>query len=567
MNQLRNEFKTLVECMEKIDLDKRNGITYIYGENNEKIIEYSSLFNGALKALNILQKRGISKGDKLILQIEKLEDFINVFWACILGGIIPVPITIANTDENRNKLSKINNVLKHAYYISSTINIKRIQEFSKNKSIWELNELVENRSIDLNEIYESSIAGQIYRALPNDIAFIQFSSGSTGDPKGVVLTHENLLTNIYAMINCGKFSEVDAMLSWMPLTHDMGIIGFHLLPLVLNINQCILPTDLFIRRPTLWLKKASEHKTSILGSSNFGYKHFLKTFKDDVNYEWDLSNIRLFFTGAEHISAQLCDEFIDKIKKFGVNRNTIFTVYGLAEASLGVSFPCPGTGIKKVNLSRNCLSIGQRVMEVSDNCGEGIQFVGVGKVIDNCLVRICDEENNVLEEKVLGYVHINGKNVTKGYFNNEEANTNYISKDGWINTDDVGFFSNNSLTIVGRGREIILCNGQSIHPHYIENVVEEIYLGMVVAVGVGNCNLNTQDVILFVRYKKPIETFFELALKLKEHVLKRTMIQIKQVIPIKQIPKTTSGKIQRYKLVEKYLNGEFIDITNCLKIE
>jgi len=346
----------------------------------------------------------------------------------------------------------------------------------------------------------------------------------------------------------------------MPLTHDMGLIGFHLVPLMAGIHQYILPTSLFIRRPVLWMTKANQHKATLLSSPNFGYKYFLSFFKSTIENDWDLSHIRLIFNGAEPISNQLCQEFLNKMEIYGLQRTAMFPVYGLAEASLAVAFPPLGEELVSIYLDRNYLNIGNLVKEVTNCNSNAVSFVDLGYPVDNCLVCIRDQKDQPLDDGKIGNIHIQGANVTSGYYNNVEVTNRMISKDGWLNTGDLGFINNGRLVVTGRAKDILFLNGQNFYAHDIERIAEEIdgvELGELAVFGVLNEEQQKDDIILVVLFKKELEKFLPLALDIKKHIGITMGLEIKYIIPVKKIPKTTSGKLMRFKLKEMYQNGEF----------
>ena len=207
-----------------------------------------------------------------------------------------------------------------------------------------------------------------------------------------MLKHRNLLANIDGIQQAAAFTTNDTSLSWMPLTHDMGLIGFHLNPIVCNYNHYIMRTDLFVRRPLYWITSASDKKANVLCSPNFGYKHYLNAYRRKISKgnqieELDLSHVRLIFNGAEPISFNLCEQFTSELSKFGLPKNSMFPVYGLAEASLAVSFPKVYAELKVVNVKRESLTINAKA-EVDIKNESTSTLVGVGSPIPNCNVRI-----------------------------------------------------------------------------------------------------------------------------------------------------------------------------------
>jgi fatty-acyl-CoA synthase len=529
----------------------------------ETSFTYQQLYQKARAILFQLQSGGIKSGDQLIIAVDDQEIFLDVFWACLLGKIIAVPVTLGNNDENKHKILKIWSTLRKPYLVTNQKIFADLAKIAHEESLLEIAALLKQRIFFDNEFTKTFGEGELYHSLTEDVAFIQFSSGSTGTPKGVILTHQNLLTNIKAIINCAKITESDSTLSWLPLTHDMGLIGFHLVPLVSGITQYILPTSLFVRRPMLWMEKAHQYKTTLLCSPNFGYKYFLSFFHQDGAKHWELSHVRLIFNGAEPISKQLCDNFLDRMGNYGLKRTTLFPVYGLAEAALAVTFPPVEEELVYFNLNRSNLKVGDQIEIVAENANNKLTFVDVGYAVDDCSVRICDKDNKLLSEGKVGYIQIKGKNVTSGYYNNNNATAQTILEAGWLNTGDLGFIQNGRLVITGRAKEIIFINGQNYYPHDIERVVAEVEgveLGEVAAFGIYSEAQQNEAVILAVLFKKTVEKFLPLVITLKKHLHKQMGLTVKEVIPVKKIPKTTSGKIMRFKLKEMYQEGCFAAI-------
>jgi acyl-CoA synthetase (AMP-forming)/AMP-acid ligase II len=353
----------------------------------------------------------------------------------------------------------------------------------------------------------------------------------------------------------------------MPLTHDMGLIGFHLTLVVSDAEHHLMPTALFVRRPALWLIKASAHRASLLCSPNFGYRHLLKTLKPDALQSVDLSAVRVLFNGAEPISAELCREFTDAMAPFGLNAAAMFPVYGLAEASLAVTFPAVGTGCITASLRRTALTPGSTVERVAQNDPQAAVFVMVGTPIEACEVRIADETGKELPADTVGRVLIRGANVTRGYYR-DAASTQSAIVDGWLDTGDLGFTGPQGLAITGRAKDIIFVSGQNYYPHDIEAVLEQhagIELGRVAVCGARAENAATDEVLAFVLHRGDARDFLPVAAAVRKTVNALVGIPVDHVIPIARIPKTTSGKMQRFKLAESYLNGEFAEILQELQ--
>ncbi len=252
------DMTTLVLRIEQLKHEDKKGITVIKGRDNESFLSYAALYEKAVGLSVILLEKGIKPYEELILQIDDISTFIIYFWACLLARIIPVPVSILDSDEIKQKLINILEILKCPRIIIQKDNLEVIAKVyndfvSQNKA-----KILVCEELEILTAGDVPLRIQSYPE-PDDIAFLQFSSGSTGNPKGVIVTHKNLITNITGMTKASKASPNDTFLTWMPLTHDMGLIAFHLWPLFLGVNQYIVPTGLFVRNPMLWLQKASEH--------------------------------------------------------------------------------------------------------------------------------------------------------------------------------------------------------------------------------------------------------------------------------------------------------------------
>lgn len=539
------------------------GITFIISQTEEHFLSYRDLYDQALHLLYQLQSRNLNPGEEIVFQIDDNQEFIIVFWACILGGFIPVPISVSLLDEQRQKLFKIWRILLKPHLITTREWFQKMAAFASDTEISESWADIADKTILLEDISSTARKGSIHAVKVDDIAFIQFSSGSTGDPKGAMITHQNVLLNLTAVLRWAKITEADSGLNWMPLTHDMGLIGTHIKGLLAGIQQYNMSTSLFIKHPTLWIEKASEHRVGLLYSPNFGYKHFLKFFSGETKRAWDLSRIRLIYNGAEPISLDLCREFLKTLEPYGLKNNAMYPVYGLAEGTIAVTFPEPGSELAFMHLNRDSLGIGDAIKPSTADDPQRITFVEVGSPIEYCELRICDEQDQDAGEERIGYIQIRGGNVTSGYYNNPKATRKAINDDGWLNTGDLGFLRQKKLYITGRAKDVIFIAGQNYYSHDIERVAEALgglELGKVAAVGVFNEQKRGDELILFVLFKQKPTKFIPLILELKKTVNRQLGIEISEVIPVKSLPKTTSGKIQRYRLRERYLNGEFDDL-------
>lgn len=550
---------TLTELIEANRKVPRH-ITYLEGEQSERTVTFAELYERALGILHHLQRLGARRGDKLILFLNDNEQFLDAFWAAVLGGIVPVPVAVGISDEHRQKLLRIARKLGAPFLYSDRRSLERIGALAASVGEQKTFDQLRGRAFLVDQLDDISRAGKPARVAPNDVAFIQFSSGSTSEPKGVVLTHRNILANSDGVTQAGGLTESDVSLSWMPLTHDMGLIGFCIYMFAAHISINLMPTELFVRRPLLWMTFATRKRASIICSPNFGYRHYLKVLGDRPVEGLDLSCVRLIFNGAEPISAALCNEFLERLAPAGLKRESMFPVYGLAEASLALTFPAPGAPYRAISLDRHHLGVAEAPQPVAAGSRDAVELVSVGRAIPYSRLRITGDDGRTLPDGIVGNIEIAGDNVTRGYYEDPQANASTITADGWLRTGDLGVIDGGELFITGRAKEILFVNGQNYYPHDLERIAqraEGLDLGKVVVGGVRPPGAQTDQLIVFVLHRAGLEEFLPVAAEVTRLINEHTGLEVSEVVPVKRIPKTTSGKIQRYLLERAFEEGEF----------
>ena len=533
-------------------------ITYHEGESEQRVVRYGELYQRALGILHHLQQLGARPGDRLLLFLANNEAFIDAFWAGILGGIVPVPVAPGISDEHRHKLLRIAAQLGEPFLYTERRLLERIRNFADEHQQQGAYQQLAQRAFVTDELVEVSRAGKIHVARPEDPAFVQYSSGSTSSPKGVVLTHANLLANMRGATSAVRYTDQDVSLSWMPLTHDMGLIGFHIFLFGNRINMHQMATELFVRRPVLWLQVAARVRATLLCSPNFGYRHYLKVLGDRPLGNLDLSSVRVIFNGAEPISLSLCDEFMDRCAPARLARNAMFPVYGLAEASVAVSFPPLGAAYHASHFDRHQLNPGQRVATVAADDKRALTLVAVGSAIPYCELRIAGDGDQALADEQVGHMQIRGANVTAGYLDAPEANAAAHTADGWLRTGDLGVIHGGELYITGRHKEILFVNGQNYYPHDLEAVALEvpgIDLGKIVVSGVRAPGAESDQLVVFMLNRGELAEFLPLAQRVARRIGEHAGLEVNAVVPVRRMPKTTSGKVQRHLLEEEYLAG------------
>ena len=552
-------YNTLTDLFTDVK-DRDREIRFIDGDKDESTLRFGDLWDASLALLGSLQARGMKPGDELIIFSKSNQSFVIAFWAAVFGGIVPVPVAVGISEEHKFKLFRILSQLENPTLFTEMDLLQRLLDFANESELPDITELLNTHAVLIRDV-EPGSHGNIHPSEPDDTGFIQYSSGSTSDPKGVVLTHRNLCVNIRAIVEGLEWGEGDQSLSWMPLTHDMGLIGFHLSVLGAGMNHAVMDTNLFVRRPLLWMTKASELRATQLCSPNFGYKHFLKLFErkglpDDV----DLSSIKRIMNGAEPISWDLCEEFLGALAAYGLKRNTMLPVYGLAEATVGVTLSPLGPEYERVVMDRHSLQIGETYHALDPSDGDAVSFLKVGTAMRDVDMRIADDADVVLSDGHIGHIQLQGGSVTQQVYGDAEATAELFTEDGWLRTGDCGVVVDGSLVITGRQKDIIIVNGQNYYPHDIEEIVAqlpELDLNKVVVAGATPKGGQTEELVAFILFRQGADDFRPLIGQVRDIVGEHAGLEVDTVIPVARIPKTTSGKVQRAKLLEAYFDGEF----------
>jgi len=549
---------TIQEIFEKnIKLGDQAGITFLESENNMEYISYKKLFMEARCMLHVLQEKGIRPGDELIFQFLSNKNFLVTFWACVFGKIIPVPIVFGVTVDIMKKIGKVWDKLENPYLITDLETLKDSwKEYIESQSETSID--VDKKFISFNEITYSKLA-KVLPGTIDDIVFIQFSSGSTGNPKGIVNKQDSILYNVETMTNLIQLTETDSFLGWMPLTHDLGLVFFHILPLLRNVPQFLMPPMEFFAYPNLWLKCLAKNNITISGSPNFGFKH---TIDNVVTKDLDglsFESLRLIINGAEPVSIAICDEFERMLAPYDFAKGTIGPAYGLAESVLGVSFTLKNRQqTREYILNRHKLKVGDEIEEVDVDSVNAVSFANLGPYTGTD-IKITDGNLQTLSERKLGIVHLKSKAVTSEFYNDPEKTAATISEDGWLNTGDLGFIDDNHLILTGREKEMILINGQNYFPNDLDDLIDElpeIQFQQAVTCSLFNEEKFQDDIYVFVVYNGLVSEFLSLEKSIKEHLGQRTGLTVEKVIAVDKIPRTTSGKIQRFVLLNDYLEGK-----------
>jgi len=496
---------------------------------------------------------GLKPGDKMIIATQYNQETIELLWGSFLLGVVPTilqpPMTFSGYNPSVVKLMNVYEQLNSPFIFMST-EVKGSGDLPEDK-------VKHIKELDCNGAYPDPILK------PDDLAFIQFSSGSTGDPKGIMLTHGNLMVNMDAIRIGLDLHYPDNIGNWMPLFHDMGLIGYHLTPLYSIAFQYQIETIDFIMNPVLWINMMSEQKITVTGCTNFGLALVLRYFnRKKPVFDWNLSSVKAMLNGAEPISVKIMQDFVETLKKFGFRPEAMMPVYGMAEATLAISFsplmkPSVVTVFDTSMLDQENMA---QPVEYAESSARLLSEVGVA--LNDVEIRIVDDNDLPLVNGIAGHIQLKGSGITKGYYKNTGATAAaFCGK--WLRTGDIGFFFEGRLYISGRYKDIIFKNGRNYFANDLESMacnLNDINYGKVCFGGTTSSETGQDKVIAFVaglQEAKALETFRELRALLRSNL----GITVDEMVLIKsnEIPKTSSGKLQRFKLMQRYINREFND--------
>ncbi|NQX46105.1 AMP-binding protein [Paenibacillus tritici] len=535
------------------------GITFITN-SKETYVSYSETYSKALRMLNFLQGQNMGKGSHLLFQIEDTETVIIVIWACLLGGIVPVPCACGYNEKHLELLQSISISLDHPFLVISHKHDSFLRKFSKRNDI-SFDLLWRNIIIldDLSFLEEES-AGSVEVNGKFDETLILFSSGTTGQPKGIAFNNCNLIENIIAVTESLKFRRDDRELSWTPLHHVLGLI-FHFLAIFSQVNQYLMPSTSFVQRPLLWLELISKYQITISFSPNFGYKLCVDNADTDeaAMKQLNLGSLRMLITGAEPISTVIINQFISKFVKYGLKKKSICAGYGLTEASV-VTMSEIDEELRELCIDREQYQLGQSIRLSESESKNNIFLISQGKFYACSEVLISDEEGRELPEGTIGYIQICGNSVADRYYS-ERGMFSLKSENGWFNTKDCGFLYKGELYVTGRMKDMIIINGKNYFLNDVERVIESLQRvekGSVVCLSHSNTNEGTEEIITMIEWNDSGKgTEFEAISKEVKSIVNRNLgLEIKRVLPVSKIEKTANGKIQRHemlKLYEEYL--------------
>jgi fatty-acyl-CoA synthase len=552
------DFGTLGEALDYAAQGRRGMNFHDARGSLERAYPYAELRTDALANARRFLTLGLNKGDRLALVAETGPEFAAGFFGAIYAGLWPVPLPLPTSFGGREAYVEQLKVMLQSSDPALFLYPAELEGFCAEAA---RQQGVAGRAWEsLAEVEESG--ADLPACDPQEIAYLQYSSGSTRFPHGVAVTHHALLDNLHAHGAGLKVEERDRVVSWLPWYHDMGLVGCMLSPLANQLSVDYLKTEDFARRPLAWLDMISRNPGSTLSySPTFGYDICARRMSSQIKASdrFDLSRWRIAGNGADMIRPDVMQAFVDAFADAGFKAQAFCPSYGLAEATLAVSLMPPGEGIRVELVEESELSgVGTPAQERPRRYRA---IVNCGKPVRGMAIEIRDADGSVLPDRAIGKVWVRGASVMVGYFRDQES-TDACMAGGWLDTGDMGYLSSGYIFIVGRAKDMIIINGRNHWPQDIEWAVEQLpgfKSGDIAAFAItGPSGEEQPAVLVHCRVSDPEERG-RLRDDIKERVRAITGISpVVELIPPRSLPRTSSGKLSRTKARNLYLSGEIV---------
>ena len=532
---------------------------HFYSEDKAtEIISYQALLNGAQKLAAGLQARGLQQGQAVTIMLPTGVDYFYSFFGILLAGGIPVPIyppvrKSQLEDHLRRQVKLLNNC--QAVILITLDEAKLVAQLLKSH-IDSLHSVV-----TAEELTQEPTSFIPVNVSADDIAFLQYTSGSTGNPKGVILTHANLLNNIRIDGAALEVTPDDVFVSWLPLYHDMGLIGAWLGSLYYSVLLIIMSPLTFLGRPQRWLWAIHNFKGTLSAAPNFAYELCLSKIKDEDIEGLDLSSWRVALNGAESVSPKTITGFIQRFKPYGFREQTMFPVYGLAENTVGLSFPDLNQAPLIDRIQRLALMQSGAAIPLDNEKQQSLDFVSSGHVLTGHQIRIVDTMGHELPERRQGRLQFYGPSATSGYYRNPEK-TRELFQDEWLESGDLAYMVGKDVFITGRVKDVIIHGGRNIYPEELEQAtgeIEGIRKGRVAVFGSHDEQKGTERLVVMAETKITDQhVISDLRAEVTATVNDIIGVPPDEVViaPPGTILKTSSGKIRRTASRDLYQHGD-----------
>ncbi len=535
----------------------RHHIRFYHDRHETEPLTFRQLHRGAVQVAAGLQQRGLAHGDPVAIMLPSDTSYFHAFWGVLLAGGVPVPIYPPTRKAQMEDHLKRQLVILGNCQATALITMPEALLFGRllKSNLPHLREL-----LTVDELGKTTAAYVAVQLKESDIAFLQYTSGSTGNPKGVMLTHANLLANIRAMGKAVEVTDDDVIVSWLPLYHDMGLIGCWLSGLYYACQLVLMAPFDFLGRPARWLHAVHRHHGTLSPAPNFAYEICLTRVRDEELEGLDLSSWRCAFNGAEAVSPNSIERFCRRFARYGFRREAMMPVYGMAENSVGLSFPPPGREPLIDVIDRDVFTRSGKSVPAPPDSSNRLRFVSCGRPIPNHEIRVIDRSGHELPDRSVGQVQFRGPSACSGYYRNPEA-TAALFDGEWLDSGDLGYINSGEIYITGRRKDLIIIAGRNIYPQELEEAVAElpgIRRGNVAVFGSTDPKSGTERLVVLAETRETGEQERD---RLRREITSLAVQLLGNpphdiiLAPPQSVPKTSSGKIRRSAARHLYDQG------------
>ena len=543
------DFDTLTEALEYAASGSKGFNFYNAKGGLRSVLPYQALRQNALVAAQRLSGLGLARGERVALIADTTPEFVELFFACRYAGLVPFAMPIpVNLGSHAVYVQQIRGILhgsKASVALSSVDYINFLREASEGVQglqwIGTPGELGELPALDVTPKPNH----------PDDIAYLQFTSGSTRAPRGVIITERALMSNLQGIVRSGlEIRPNDRCASWLPFYHDMGLVGMMMAPMASQVSVDYLATRDFAVRPLQWLKLISRNRSTVAFSQPFGLKLCTLRVRESDLEDLDLSCWRAAGVGAEMIRPETLRNFAEKFAPAGFNASAFLPCYGLAESTLAVTFSKIGEGFKSLQIDAAMLVERKMAVRLQADGRKFNEFVNCGRAIPGHTVKVIDDEGQELSDLKLGSVLVSGGSIMTGYFNNPEDTQRTLQPGPWLDTGDLGFLFEGDLFVTGRRIDVIIVNGRNIRAQDIEELAEqqpEVRAREASAFGVTDANDSTTIVLVIECRLTSVPDRQSLINRLQRMVYMAFGVNcLVELVPPHTLPRTSSGKLSRF---------------------
>jgi len=561
--------KTLVDLARfRADVDgDRTHLFLVQDDGADRPLSFADLWRRGLRAAAGLAERGVRPGDRVAIILPTGAEFFTTFLGILCAGCVPVPL------YPPVRLHDLPAYVEREMHILGSAGARVLVT---DRQLLQVGKLLQDRfprlvAVTSAELEQADASFGVARVDPDALALIQYSSGSTGDPKGVALSHRALMANMRAVGDGLAFGPTDVPVSWLPLYHDMGLIGTWLSPFLHGMQVAMMSPLQFLTRPERWLWAFHKYRGSISPAPNFGYDLCCRKVKDEDIQGLDLSSWRSAMNGSEPVRADTIDRFCRRFEAYGFRREAMMPVYGLAETSVALAFPPVGRAPRLDRIDAATFASEGRAEPAVDG---GLVFASCGRALAGHEIRIVDADASSeaaakggstagpagLSERRQGRIFFRGPSSMTGYFGRPDATAD-VKHGEWIDTGDLGYLADGEIYVTGRMKDLIIKGGRKYHAHDVEQAVQPVQgirKGCVVAFDVKD-DAGGEAIVVLAESHEPAERHAEMARAIVAAVQKQVGAPPDrvQILRTGSLPKTSSGKLRRRESRARYLDGAF----------